>query len=213
MYSRLIDSICHKAGISVAFLAANWGTPAFYETTQNANFSSESEAHEFDEARREWLRKWHPDVVFAIDRWELLCGKNRDFGAQLTSFLRETCPLAGRVVFVAGTPGLNFDTSLSLRQFASWRMSSGAGLPRIEINGTESVRKSCVALAEAAVPSFPNLRVLRADLPFYEKDGSVRYAEGRTLFFIDDNHLSDAGSEEVRGQFESAIVEAMHARR
>jgi hypothetical protein len=55
---------------------------------------------------------------------------------------------------------------------------------------------------------FPNLRVLRADLPFHEQDGSVRYAAGRRFFFVDDNHLSAAGAEEAREMFQLAIAEA-----
>jgi hypothetical protein len=52
------------------------------------------------------------------------------------------------------------------------------------------------------------VHVLRADLPFYNKDGSIRYAAGRTFFYADDNHLSDAGSELVRPLFQSAITES-----
>jgi hypothetical protein len=71
----------------------------------------------------------------------------------------------------------------------------------------ERLRKQSVATAAAVAAAFPNLRVLRADLPFYQEDGSIRYASGRTFFYADDDHLSDMGTEVVRGLFQSAIAE------
>ncbi len=58
---------------------------------------------------------------------------------------------------------------------------------------------------------FSNFYVLRPDLAFYREDGSVRYATGREFFYIDDNHLSDAGAEEVPGLFSEAIQKAVSA--
>ena len=40
----------------------------------------------------------------------------------------------------------------------------------------------------------PNFHVLRADAPFYQEDGSIRYSAGRSFFYIDDDHLSNAGA-------------------
>ena len=81
-------------------------------------------------------------------------------------------------------------------------------MPRLAPDSNEPLRTQAVAAAKAATADFPNLRVLRADLTFYQKDGSVRYAAGRKFFYADDDHLTDIGTEEVRPLFEKAIAEA-----
>lgn len=55
-----------------------------------------------------------------------------------------------------------------------------------------------VAIANREMSYSPNLQVPSADLPFYEPGRSIRYAAGRSVFHVDDNHLSAAGAEEVR---------------
>jgi hypothetical protein len=209
MYSRLIDDICREMNLSVAFLGMDQ-TPAFFESSVNPNFSSPREAHEFDEARRKWLREWRPEAVFVIDRWEWdpRASTPQDFNAKLRSFLKEVCPLAGRVIFVAQVPVVSGANQFNQREFITWRMRTEKSLPRLYPNSNERPRKQAVAMAESARADFPNLRVLRADLPFYQADGSIRYASGRTFFYADDNHLTDMGTEVVRGLFQSAIAEA-----
>lgn len=210
MYSKLIDEICRDSGISVAFLGMASGTPAFFETRKNPNFSSELEAREFDEARKKWIGQWHPDTLFVIDRWDWDFRFGRDlngFDESLRSFLREVTPLANRVIFVAQVPVLK-EGEYNLRGLVTWRMGTENALPRLEPDSYDVIRKEVVAKAEAAASDFPNLRVLRADRPFYNGDSSVRYAAGRTFFYTNSDHLSDGGAGEVRGLFEEAIAEA-----
>ena len=53
-----------------------------------------------------------------------------------------------------------------------------------------------------------NLRVLRADLPFYKEEGSILYAAERGFFYADCDHLTNLGAEEIRWLFQKAITEA-----
>lgn len=208
MYSRLIDDICREMGISVAFLGMGEGTPAFFETTVNPNFSSPLEAREFDDARRRWIREWRPDAVFVIDRWDSRVSEFPDFEERLRSFLKELSPLVGRVLFVTQVPVVKQGEGVNLRGFTTWRMGDSTVLPRLDPDSNERLRKQVITLVEAAQADFPNLRVLRADLPFYQDDGSIRYAAGRRFFYTDDDHLTDIGTEQLRSLFEKAIAEA-----
>lgn len=208
MYSRLIDDICREMGLSVAFLGVDAGTPAFFETKVNPNFATSQEAAEFDEARKKWLKEWHPEAVIAIDRWDLLPGAQQEFDGKLHAFLKVVSPLAGRVIFVSQIPVLRGGGDVNLREFVSWRMGKSKDLPRLETDDKEGLRKRIVAKTIAAEPDFANLRVLRPDLPFYNQDGSILYASGRTFYYADDNHLTDAGTEVVRKLFRQAIAEA-----
>lgn len=208
MYSRLIDDLCREQNLSVAFLGMDYGTPAFFESSMNPNFSSSLEAKEFDEARRKWLREWRPEAVLIIDRWDFRVENKQSFDVKLRSFLQEVGPVAGRIIFVCQAPVVKLGDEINLREFVTSRMSAGPDLPRLNPDSNEGARKLAVATAEAALADFPNLRVLRADLPFYQPDGTIRYASGKSFFYADNNHLTDAGTEVVRGLFETAIAEA-----
>ncbi len=210
MYSRLIDDICREMGVSVAFLGVDQ-TPVFFTAKVNEIFPSDREAHEFDEARRRWLKEWHPEAVLIISRWDELVGTPKIFDEKLRSFLREVSPLAGRVLFVAQVPVAKWGEEFNLREFMISRMRTESGLPRLDPDRNEHLRKQAVAVAEAVTADFHNLRVLRADLPFYQEDGSIRWASERSFFYADDDHLTDAGAEVVRRLFQRAIAEAHSA--
>jgi peptidoglycan/LPS O-acetylase OafA/YrhL len=207
MYSKVIDEICAKAGISVAFLGADSGTPAFFEARSRHSFSSEKEADEFDEARRNFLRKWHPNVLFVIDRWDEVVRSGAEFQKKLRSFLDEVSPFADRVILVTQVPSLRGGDHINLREMVSAK-SHGTALPALKPNAKEKLRRDIASVAEAATAECTKLRVLRPDLSFYNEDGSIRYASGRTFFYVDDDHLSDAGSELVRSLFEKAMSDA-----
>lgn len=79
----------------------------------------------------------------------------------------------------------------------------------MEPDGNEHLRQATVTTATACVKDFPNLRVLRTDLPFYKEDGSIRYFEGREFFYADANHLTDVGAEQGRDIIRKAIFDAV----
>ena len=208
MYSRLIDSVCQGLGLPVAFLGMN-GVPVFFRATVNPYYLTSSEAAEFDEARRHWLQTWHPEAVFVIDRWDSFGESDGSFDDRLRSFLREVSPLTKTVFFVAQIPvTATGGDAVNIRELMAWRMRYSKSGPRIFPDSNETKRRSAVATAKAAMAEFPNLRVLRPDLAFYEKDGSIRWISGRTVYYADDDHLADAGADVVRGLFENAIAKA-----
>jgi peptidoglycan/LPS O-acetylase OafA/YrhL len=209
MYSRLIDDICREKNLSVAFLGVDQTRLIFDDpSTNNSNFSSAIEIEEFRDAWKNRLREWQPEAVLLIERLDLEDDTSQDFDAKFRSFFAEICPLAGRVIFVAQAPVLPIGNMFNLRGYVTWHLHDGEKLPTLAPDPGERIRKLAVARAEAATASFPNLRVLRADLPFYHADGSIRYAEGRSFFYLDDDHLTDVGTDQVRGLFAGALAEA-----
>ncbi len=211
MYSMLIDNICRKLGVSVSFLGVDGGSPAFLEAKANSKFSTQLEADEFDEARRRFLREWRPKAAFVIDRWDVQPDA-KVFETKFRSFLGEVGPWVGRVIFVAQVPVHQVGDEVNLREIVALRMDKSRSLPRLDPDPKDALRRQVAARAESLVAIFDNLRVLRADTPFYQSDGSIRYADGRSFFYADDDHLSDAGSEVVRALFERAIIEARSGR-
>jgi hypothetical protein len=205
-YSKTIDDICKDQGIPVAFLGMP-GIPPFFGSPIEFPYLSKEEALEFDQARRNWIREWRPHVVFIIDRWDSRPGGAPEFNIRLRSFLKEVGPLVDRVVFVAQPPVLHIPEGAIPMGFVLWKRSPTTALPRIFPDSREPLRREITALAMAATNDFPELRVLRTDLPFYNPDGSVRYAVGRQFLYRDANHLFDAGAETGRTLFEEAIAD------
>jgi peptidoglycan/LPS O-acetylase OafA/YrhL len=208
MYSRVIDELCRERGLSVAFLGVD-ATSVFFEAGVKMNFTSPREARDFYEARKQWLRKWRPKVVFVIDRWDGRFGAPQGFAKELHSLLMDISPLAGRVIFVSQVPVVRDAGQSNLREVVTWHVKHENSLPLFYPDRNEPLREQAVAIAEADTASFPNFRVLRADLPFYEGDGSIRYESGRAFFYADGDHLSEMGAEVVRGLFKNAITEAI----
>lgn len=195
MYSRVIDDLCRDLGVSVAFLGVD----------QRSVFFGEPNADEFDAARRHALFEWRPDVVFVIDRWEARGRTAVEFAAKLTPFIEELRRVTSRVVWVAQVPVAPGNNEINLREYVTWRMRNGQGLPSMAPNANEATRRQLTDVAEALAARVPAVQVLRVDRDFSRPDGSIRYAEGRQFFYADDNHLSDAGAELVKGLFRGAI--------
>ena len=210
MYAAMIDEICQRKKLSVAFLCAD-STPAFFETKTPRPFSEAKEALEFDETRKKWLKDWHPEALIVIDRWDLWAERPPAFDQHLNAFLKEVTPLADRVLLVTQVPAMRGGDSVNLREVVLSQIKAKGTLPPMQPNNLESFRIQTAASIEAAADQFPNLTVVRADRLFYQSDRSVKYAEGRSFFYADDDHLADSGAERARPLFEAAIDQA-HSR-
>ena len=208
MYSMLIDSICRKLGLSVAFLCMGHSTPAFFESTINPSLPTLREAREFDQARKRWIQKWRPEAVFIIDKWDATVDTPGNFGNRIRSFLEDVCPLAGSVLFVAQAPAIRGGDQVNLREVVTWRRSRGGGMPQFFPDRFDPQRNQATAIAETTSAFFPNFHVLRADQAFCNPDGSIRYFMGRHFFYMDSNHLTDDGTQVVHDLFQDAIAQA-----
>lgn len=209
MYSRMIDDLCRVRGLSVAFLAID-GHSIFGDAATTVGTSPTTS---FVAARHRWLEEWKPDAVIAIDRWDSRAESLEAFDTHLRDFFREMSALTPHLFWVAQVPSLTGGDDINFREFVNWRTRPGGTAPTIAPNLSEGRRHQLVDLANAAAAGFPGVAVLRPDLAFYMPDGSVRYAAGRDFFYADDDHLSQAGAEHVRGVFESAIIAATASRR
>jgi hypothetical protein len=65
-----------------------------------------------------------------------------------------------------------------------------------------------IASAEAASAQFGNLSVLRPDKLFLQKDGSIKWSDGRSFFYADEDHLTESGADVARPLLERAIADA-----
>jgi peptidoglycan/LPS O-acetylase OafA/YrhL len=203
MYSRLIDDLCRERSWGVAF----WGmaaVPVFLDEQAASGAFAAGEHRAFNALRLARLQVWRPRVLFLIDRWDLRAEDPR-FAVSLDHLLDTVTPLAERIILVAQPPVAAWGDRFNPRELVNDRWSGRGPLPPFPPDDREAFRRQVVARAETLRGKYPNLQVLRVDAPFYQSDGSVRYAEGRTFFYLDDDHLTDAGSEQARVHFAAAL--------
>lgn len=202
MYGSLLDGICRELDLPVAFLSAQ---------ASRVYFDLDKSTAAFDAARRRWLREWHPDLVIVIDRWDW--GKDArapgGFEPLLRRLLAELEPHSRRVLLFTQVPVLRLGEKVNLREFVLWRRRLTGSFPTLAPDLHEPIRRAMVATMEALAQTDPQLRILRADRPFYLPDGSVRYASGRDFYYLDDDHLTTAGAGVLRQEITQAIQEAL----
>lgn len=207
MYGRLIDDICKHLGLSVAFLSAD-AAPVFFPTVVNERFPTLALTQSFDTARRKWVSQWNPDAVLVMDRWDGYTYAPAEFNRKLRELVVELAPHTRNVIMFSQVPVLRLGGTVNLREYATWRLRTTGKLPRIAPDSREPLRRYTSAAIGALAHEFPNVHLLRVEQPFYMPDGSVRYSAGRKFLYADDNHLSDAGTELVRGICTRAVAAA-----
>lgn len=111
-------------------------------------------------------------------------------------------PLTETALFVAQVPvTATGGDGVNQRELMAWRMRFSNSVPRSSPIAGEPKRRSTVSAAKNAMAEFPNLRVLRPDLAFYEYGVSIRFWS--YLYYTDDDHLTEAGLR-ARGYFSKA---------
>jgi hypothetical protein len=94
---------------------------------------------------------------------------------------------------------------MNLRELVTLRLRVKGALPIIPPDKNEAFRRSVIQEFKNLAQTHPKVQLVRADLPFYLQDGSIRYSSGRIFYYIDDDHLSQAGTELLRETCHRAI--------
>lgn len=208
MYAKVIDSVCEELKLSIAFLAVD-GAPVYFSPIPSESFPTMADSNRFNAARMQRLASWHPRAVFLVERWDTYASSREEFARWLQPLLEQVSPFTERMLLVAQPPVIaQLRNDFNVREWAVWRRRATGRLPEFFPDENEDRRKLAAAMAEQAMSRYPNLRVLRPDRAFYQPDGSIRWRKGRTVYYTDDDHLSEAGAESVREIFRAALAEA-----
>jgi peptidoglycan/LPS O-acetylase OafA/YrhL len=206
MYSKVIDDVCKSLGISVAFLSAD-STPVFFSATVNNRFPSHQLAQEFDLARKKWIAEWNPSAIIVIDKWDGYGDNPSEFRKRFHAFLGEITPHASKVIVFTQVPVLRLGSNKNLREFVSWHFDATGSPPHITPDEKNAVRASLHQIMHSIANEFSNVQVLNLDVHF-DKEKGVQYYSGRSFFYADNNHLSDAGAASVREEIVDAIAQS-----
>lgn len=209
MYSRLIDDICEKLAITVAFFGVDGSAPALFDNSMSENISgpfvTKQESRQYDVVRKSFLNLWKPDIVFVIDRWDTRYGNSTNFESSMRVFLSDRNLKQTQVIFVSQVPVHELGEQVNLREYTSFRLSKSNVYPSMLADSLDGTRMMIASSAETLATKYSGLTVLRPDKLFYKDDMSIRYVAGRKFLYADDDHLSEDGSEMTRHLFTRAI--------
>ena len=191
MYAGMIDDVCQSPP-GPRGVPLRRRHPRVLSDFPNTNFPTVDLARDFDDARRRWIAAWKPDVLIVVDRWDHYPATLDGSWLALRQRLRlpRDSPWPGSVA-AHRRDGAN------LRDYVTW--------PWIRRRSCQSSAR-CARADPAGVTDrlspprrdFPRWSLFRVDQPFYNEDGSIRFADGRRFLYADDDHLSDAGASLVR---------------
>lgn len=204
MYAGQIDDVCRELGLSVAFFLLD-GKDAI--TPQGESFDTlAGKYQDFYEMRDQWVDEWRPKTVILIDRWD---SKDLDtLPEAFHDFVGELERSAGATIVLSQVPVLRFGQHENLREYVIGYYRHYSALPRMMPNDREEKRKLTVDLLEREAACDPRLTLIRADEFFYCADGSVKYCEGRSFLYLDDDHLAEAGAALLHEPLAQAIAAA-----
>jgi len=194
MYSKTIDDVCQKLGKSVAFAGKAQG-----------DYLLDERYPEFSAIKRKWLRIWRPRVLFLIDYWDhyspdYFKRKMTELVAQIHRLSPET-----QVVILAQVPCLPFGDKENLRVIVeSLRGGADKPLPSLFPKGKRT-SVEIHKIAEQISAGDKRVVFMRPDALFYNQNGSIRYADGKNFFYMDDDHLTDAGAWVTAPLFEEVL--------
>ncbi len=206
MYGGQIDDICRELGISVAFFSFG-AIPAI---PVSESYTSVLAA--FFAARSRWIAEWRPEAVLLIDRWDAFYGVDT-LAEELHDYLLELQSSTHNVIALTQPPELRLGASINLREYVTWYYKRHSVLPSISAaDWSRERQQSDVEILEAEAQNNAALKVIRADQYFCNPDGSVRYFSGRDFFYLDEDHLAEAGAMQLHDALKAAIAEACSIR-
>lgn len=205
-WSHAIRGVTEKLGLTASFYSAMGISPFAIlppEPSQSADRSFSAEA--FQRARLKFIASWRPEIVIVGARW------SRYEWEDVVGLIRFLDENAGCTLLLEQPPELAITDRSPMQWLAFKKLVPEDGrkvwLPQGNLKRYERGRR----LVRRLVEEFPRCEVVPvADL--YADDYRVLVLDGRNLLYLDDDHLTDIGSEVAAGRIENAIAKASRVR-
>lgn len=202
MWSSTLEKVAKQLEKSIAFYASE-GTPTFFDIPlkkgERTIYFTAEQKHEYDEARIKYLKLWKPEIVIISHNWS-------DFGNEestrdLLSFLGSL----GTKVFMLEQPPVLFFGDKNAPQFISYyglKPSTGLKqfIPYLNTSWFNRGRK----LVRDIVSKCDYCELIPiTDL--YIKDDKGWVLDEFDVLYVDDDHLSSAGTLRAKDRIFNAL--------
>lgn len=207
MWGRTIELICEELELTVVYYSAR-ATPPWISlpvVPKPARFFTAEQKAVFDATRLESIQEWSPEIIIIIDRWS-----SRGDPFEYTELMRYFESCGSKVIFVGQPPELSTgNTSIPLLiayQYAASNNPPEYGL--LEAHNKDKVNQANDRLRLFAESLDFCFFVGVQDL-FETEDAHVIVRGGREVFYIDEDHLSQAGVLRAKGRLKQAVGEIL----
>ncbi|NDC63750.1 MAG: acyltransferase [Planctomycetia bacterium] len=203
MWAKVIDETTSKKGLTTSFQTADGVTPFVrFPLAQRPKKATGFDRNVWNECRLRFIEEWRPDIVFVCARWSIYDAED---ASDLLAFLQRH---AGRTLLVEQPPELAIVDRPVIQWLAYTHVVPEPGrrvwLPEGNREGYERGR----SLIRRLAAEFPGCEIVPvADL--YARDSEVLVLDGREVVYLDDDHLTDFGTQLAAGRFEAAIAGAL----
>jgi hypothetical protein len=183
------------------------GVPPFFtvppEKNQYVPHVSAKAKFEFDAARIEYLKKWHPAVTLVVSRWSKAVG--REHAEEMVDFLHEQ---SERVLLLGQPPELTIRRRFAIQHLGYLgvdpQKTPDYTLPRWDRKQFWLGKEIALRLAE----KYSNVTFVPTE-DLYMRGDEVLVLLGGHLVYYDGNHVSKFGSDLAKPRLRAAIEKAL----
>ena len=202
MWSSTLDQIAKQLNKSIDFYAAD-GTPTFFSIPvklgNRTTFFTAEEKREYDEARLKYLKLWKPKIVIIIQSWSNL--ESVESTKDLIKFLGE---IGSKVFLIEQPPELFYGDKNATQFLSHYGMKSHKGekqyVPYVNSTlyqyGRNSVREITGNCSYCELIEIADI---------YMKGDQGWVLDGSDVLYIDEDHLSNAGTSKAKGRILKAL--------
>jgi len=205
-WSHVIREVTSKLDLTTSFYSAMGVSPFVKLPLKTPPAAGAGfDAAVLQASRLAFIEKWHPDIVIVCARWSKY---ERKDAADLLGFLEQH---AGRTLLLEQPPELAITDRDPMKWLAFKHVKPQEGrrfwLPQGNVDRYERGRSLIRQLAS----EFPRCEVVPVS-DLYARDSEVLVLDGGDVLYLDDDHLTDRGTEMAAGRIEEAIVGALPSR-
>jgi peptidoglycan/LPS O-acetylase OafA/YrhL len=203
MWSRILDEMAKESGKSIGFYAAD-GAPTFFnippvKRNAAAHFFSADQLNAFDNARFQFLKEWKPKTVVISCRWSSV--KNLNTMSDLIEFLGG---LGSQVFFIEDPPELDFSDKNAPAYFSYLGFVPSAGKKQYLKARISPKCLNGIQVIQQAVERYPFCKRIPISELFLNNT-KAWIIDSFDVLYIDDDHLSYAGSLKAKDRIVSAL--------
>jgi len=205
MWSNSIRKVTEKIGVTTSFWSIS-GVRPFLKSPLNRHQSvvyiSDDEKYQYDEARLEFIKKWKPEIVIVCTPWSIV--KESDT-VDLFNFLQEH---TNHILLIEQPPELTIGDRNVLQHLCYQRVQPEDGVVKCLPMGLREAGEKGRQLTSTLVSKYRNCSVIRT-FDLYNSGGEVIVLDGRSVLYLDDNHLTSEGADRAINRIEQSLSEAL----
>ena len=211
MWANTIDRICEELDLSVAYNTMI-ATDPFVEIPLNPKPSSSKrytskQKYQFNRSVLDRLMEWKPSLVIIGHRWD---GTTHSDSTK-KDLLEFIDAFGGKVLLLEQPPVLsigNTNTSMYLSYMGS--KTDPLGRIYLDTNDSAKIREGRATVKRLA-RKYRHVEYLKVFDALASEENTAWVLNGTTIFYYDDDHLSDQGAEMFQEDLRTAILNQLES--